>query len=118
MSAVAVVGLWLWSVPEPPEQYGDPGAACAAADPVAWFADHVDPATLTYEKFLRYSPAERAVVTRRVNEDLHSMLRREHLARAAQDDRFSSEQKGGDRARRGLARAARDGSRSICGAGP
>lgn len=93
VSAVAVVGLGLWSVPEPPEQYGDSGGVCAAADPVAWFADHVDPATLTYEKFLRYSPAERAVVTGRVNEELRSMLRREHLARAARDNRFSSEQK-------------------------
>ena len=57
------------------------------------FDEDVDPATLTYEKFLEYSPAERAVVTRRVDENLRSMLRGEHLARAAQDDRFSSEQK-------------------------
>ena len=93
VSAVTVVGLGLWSVPEPPEQHGDLGAVCAAADPVAWFAENVDPATLTYEKFLEYSPAERAVVTRRVNEKRRSMLRREHLARAARDDRFSREQK-------------------------
>ena len=93
MISVVVVGLGLSGVPETSEQYGDPAGECAAADPVAWFAENVDATTLTYEKFLEYSPAERVVVTGRVNVKLRSMLRREHLARAAQDDRFSSEQK-------------------------
>ena len=93
VSSAAVVGLGLSGVPEASEQYHDPAGVCATADPVAWFADNVDSETLTYERFLEYSPAERAVVTRRVSAELRSMLRSEHLARAARDERFSSEQK-------------------------
>ncbi|WP_419950144.1 bacteriocin fulvocin C-related protein [Candidatus Palauibacter sp.] len=95
LCSAAVVGVGMSGVPKmsDPEEYRDPGGVCATADPVAWFAENIDSSTLTYGRFIEYSPAERSVIARRGSEDLRSMLRDEHLARAAQDDRFSSEQK-------------------------
>ena len=67
-SAVAVVSLGLSGGPEVSDQYSEPAALCAAADPAAWFAANVDSETLTYQRFLDYSPSERAVITRRGSE--------------------------------------------------
>ncbi len=86
----AAAGIGMSGLTEEREEYSGPAGVCATADPVA---QHVDSPTLTYERFIEYGPAERAIITSRGNEDLRSMLRSEHLARAAQDDRFSSEQK-------------------------
>ena len=70
-----------------------PVEVCPSADPGAWFASNVDPGTLTWDSFVSYSPAERAIIERRVSRDLRVTLRRQHLARIGELPSFNSEQK-------------------------
>ena len=67
--------------------------ACTISDPEEWFALNVNVADLTWESLAEYSPDERRIIDRSVDDRVRGRLRRDHLRRMSQDDRFSIEQR-------------------------
>lgn len=83
------------SITEPTDaRTSEPLGACVPPEAaVSWFAKNVDPGTLTWSGLAAFTLSERTIIESRMTHNLRNELRREHLARAAEDDRFSREQK-------------------------